>query len=671
MEKEVRQDNLQTQEPLQPVPGHPVDCQCERCRRYREYSAVFKGATEPEEPEAEESDKFELISLVIGAVLFIGAVVYKNVYNLPVYADATLYALLAALVFLGWNVFLDAVKNLFKAKVLDENFLMSIASIGAFATGQYTEAVGVMLFFRLGEYFEEMAVAHSRSAIKRVVDMRPEVVNLVVDGIVKVTPAADIKVGDILQVRPGDRIPLDGVVVSGESRLDTSAVTGESLPVKVAVGSQVMSGCINTSGALTMKVEKVLGESLVSRILASMENAAAAKPKMDRFITRFSKIYTPVVVGLALIAAFVVPFVTGQDSHYWVYTALSFLVMSCPCALVLSVPLAFFCGIGTGSKSGILFRDGQALEVLALVKAAVMDKTGTLTKGEFAVQKIVPAQGFMEEDILHLAAVCELASTHPIGTSIVATAKKQKLVLNQPQDIEEISGHGIKATIDGSEVLCGNRKLMDKFNVSVPELSSSLGAEVFVAKDGRFAGQIVVADALKADAQEAIADLKAQDIKTVMLTGDSEQAAEAMAKEAGIDEVHAKLLPQDKVTDMQKIRQKYGRILFVGDGINDAPVLAGADVGAAMGSGADAAIEAAEVVFLNSEVSAVSRAIAIAKNTMSIAHQNVVLAIFIKVIVMILGITGIYANMWLAVFADTGVMIICVLNSFRLLYMRK
>jgi Cd2+/Zn2+-exporting ATPase len=345
--------------------------------------------------------------------------------------------------------------------------------------------------------------------------------------------------------------------------------------------------------------------------------------------------------------------------------------MSCPCALVLSVPLAFFCGIGTGSKSGILFRDGQALEVLALVKAVVMDKTGTLTKGEFAVQKIVPAQGFMEEDILHLAAVCELASTHPIGTSIVATAKKQKLVLNQPQDIEEISGHGIKATIDGSEVLCGNRKLMDKFNVSVPELSSSLGAEVFVAKDGRFAGQIVVADALKADAQEAIADLKAQDIKTVMLTGDSEQAAEAMAKEAGIDEVHAKLLPQDKVTDMQKIRQKYGRILFVGDGINDAPVLAGADVGAAMGSGADAAIEAAEVVFLNSEVSAVSRAIAIAKNTMSIAHQNVVLAIFIKVIVMILGITGIYANMWLAVFADTGVMIICVLNSFRLLYMRK
>jgi Cd2+/Zn2+-exporting ATPase len=556
--------------------------------------------------------------------------------------------------------FLDAVKNLFKAKVLDENFLMSIASIGAFATGQYTEAVGVMLFFRLGEYFEEMAVAHSRSAIKSVVDMRPEVVNLVVGDIIKVTPAADIKVGDILQVRPGDRIPLDGVVVSGESRLDTSAVTGESLPVKVAPGSQVMSGCINTSGALTMKVEKVLGESLVSRILASMENAAAAKPKMDRFITRFSKIYTPVVVGLALIAAFVVPFVTGQDSHYWVYTALSFLVMSCPCALVLSVPLAFFCGIGTGSKSGILFRDGQALEVLSLVKAAVMDKTGTLTKGEFAVQKVVPAQGFLEEDVLRLAAICELDSTHPIGTSIVAAAKQQKFALAQPQNVEEISGHGIKATIDGAEVLCGNRKLMDKFNVAVPELETALGSEVFIAKDGHFAGQIIVADALKADAQEAIADLKAQDIKTVMLTGDNEQTATAIAKEAGIDEVHAKLLPQDKVTDMQKIRQKYGRILFVGDGINDAPVLAGADVGAAMGSGADAAIEAAEVVFLNSEVSAVSRAIAIAKKTMGIAHQNVVLAIFIKVIVMILGITGIYANMWLAVFADTGVMIICV-----------
>lgn len=671
MDKEVLQDNLQTKEPLQPVPGHPADCQCERCRRYREYSAVFKGATEPEEDEGEENDKFELISLVIGAVLFVGAIVYKNIYNLPSYAGAPLYVLLAALLFLGWNIFLDAVRNLFKAKVLDENFLMSIASIGAFAIGQYTEAVGVMLFFRLGEYFEEMAVAHSRSAIKRVVDLRPEVVNLVVGDNVKVTPAADIKVGDIVQVRPGDRIPLDGVVVSGESRLDTSAVTGESLPVKVAPGSQVMSGCINTSGALTMKVEKVLGESLVSRILASMENAAAAKPKMDRFITRFSKIYTPIVVGLALIAAFVVPLVTGQDSHYWVYTALSFLVMSCPCALVLSVPLAFFCGIGTGSKSGILFRDGQALEVLSLVKAAVMDKTGTLTKGEFAVQKIVPAQGFMEEDVLRLAAVCELASTHPIGTSIVAAAKKQKFALAQPQDVEEISGHGIKATIDGAEVLCGNRKLMDKFNVAVPALEPAVGAEVFVAKDGHFAGQIIVADALKADAQEAIADLKAQDIKTVMLTGDNEQTAAAMAKEAGIDEVHAKLLPQDKVTDMQKIREKYGRILFVGDGINDAPVLAGADVGAAMGSGADAAIEAAEVVFLNSEVSAVSRAIAIAKKTMGIAHQNVVLAILIKVIVMILGITGIYANMWLAVFADTGVMIICVLNSFRLLYIRK
>ena len=432
------------------------------------------------------------------------------------------------------------------------------------------------------------------------------------------------------------------------------------------VGDDITSGCVNTSGQLKIRVEKPLSESMVTRILDSVENAAASKPKIDRFITRFSKVYTPIVVTLALITA-IVPSLVSGNWRLWIYTAITFLVMSCPCALVLSVPLAFFSGIGAGSKKGILFKGGVAMEALSNVGAVVMDKTGTVTEGNFKLQRVVPTGSISEDELLRICASCEQFSTHPIAVSIVTAAQEKGIALEKPASLTEIAGHGISASLTAGKVLCGNQKLLDKFNVAVgSNVDTGYGSEVFVAVDGKLAGYLVISDTLKADAKSAIARLKKMGLRTVMLTGDAQESAEAVAKMAGIDEVHAKLLPQDKLSIMTRLREQNGNVMFVGDGINDAPVLAGADVGAAMGSGADAAIEAADAVFMTSSMESVPTAISIARSTNRIAVQNVVFALVIKIAVMILGLTG-HPNMWLAVFADTGVAMLCVLNSIRVL----
>ena len=545
---------------------------------------------------------------------------------------------------------------------------MGVATIAAIVIGDYKEAVGVMLFYRVGELFEDIAVARSRSQIMEAVDLRPEVVNLVEqDGTIREIPAEKAKVGDVLLVRAGDRIPLEGVVLEGESRLDTSPVTGEPVPVAVVPGSSVTSGCVNLSGVLKMRAEKVLEDSMVTRILNSVENAAASKPKIDRFITRFSKVYTPVVVALAGATAIIPSILTG-DWNYWIYTAITFLVISCPCALVLSVPLAFFSGIGAGSKKGILFKGGVAIEALQNVKAVVMDKTGTITKGNFVVQEIVPAGSYSQDELLKTAASCEEASSHPIAVSIMAAANERRLSVEHAKQVKEISGNGILAELSEGTVLCGNRRLLEQNQVDLSAYQpKAYGTEVLLAVDGVYAGYLVISDTVKEDASQAVAAMKQQNIRTVMLTGDAKENAQAVAEKIGIDEVHAKLLPQDKVTELQKIRQKQGSVMFVGDGINDAPVLAGADVGAAMGSGADAAIEAADVVFMTSSMEAIPQSLKIARATGRIAKQNVAFALVIKALVMVFGLLGL-ANMWMAVFADTGVAVICILNAIRILY---
>ena len=617
-----------------------------------------------EQKDAKAEHKKTLAMIGIGAVLFvIGEILEHTGASVPV----TLGINIVAYLILGLRIVVTAAKNLTHGQVFDENFLMSIATLGAFAIGDYPEAVGVMLFYRIGEFFEDIAVERSRSQIMDAVDLRPETVNLVSGNDIRVIPAEETEVGDVLLVRPGDRIPLDGTILEGNSRLDTSAITGEPVPVTVKKGDEVVSGCVNVSGQLKIRVDKPLSESMVTRILDSVENAAASKPKIDRFITRFARVYTPFVVVLALATA-IIPSLVSGNWYYWVHTALTFLVISCPCALVLSVPLAFFSGIGAGSKKGILFKGGISLEQLHNVKAVVMDKTGTITEGNFVVQEVVSAGSLSSDELLTLAAGCEQISTHPIATSIVTAAQEKGLSLDKPAKLEEIAGHGISAQTDKGTLLVGNRKLMDEFHIDLSAYQKKgFGSEVLIALNGKFEGHIVISDTIKGEAKSAISALKKLGITTAMLTGDAQDSADAVAAETGIDEVHAKLLPQDKLAELQKIRAAHTSVMFVGDGINDAPVLAGADVGAAMGSGADAAIEAADVVFMNSNMDAIPQAIRIANATSAISWQNVVFALIIKAIVMILGLTG-HASMWFAVFADTGVAMLCILNSIRILY---
>ena len=609
--------------------------------------------------------KSDLISIIAGAVLFAAGMIAEHAMGAG--TNILLPIFLVGYLVLGWEVLWTSAKNISKGQVFDENFLMSIATIAAFCIGDFAEGMGVMLFYKIGELFEDIAVDRSRSQIMDAVDMRPETVNRIHGDDIENIPAEDAQIGDILQVRPGDRIPLDGVVTEGESRIDTSPVTGEPVPVTATAGTEVISGCVNEQGLLKIKVTKPLSESMVTRILDSVENAAAGKPKIDKFITKFAKVYTPIVVILAVLTAIIPSLITGNWGE-WITTAITFLVISCPCALVISVPLAFFAGIGAGSKLGILFKGGISIEALKNVKAIIMDKTGTITKGNFVVQKITATADLSEDQIIAMAAACEASSTHPIALSIMEEAAKRSATVQKAESIEEISGKGIKAKLAEGEALCGNRKLMDQFGIDISRQESGEGTEIFLALGGKFAGHITIADTIKSDAVDAIAAIKADGLIPAMLTGDAAGSANAVARTVGITEanVHAQLLPEDKLNALKKIRENNGPVMFVGDGINDAPVLAGADVGAAMGSGADAAIEAADVVFMNSSVKAIPQAIKIARATGSISMQNVIFALAVKLLVLVLGFVG-FANIWAAVFADTGVAMLCILNSMRIL----
>lgn len=611
----------------------------------------------------ELNDTHELRTIGIGAVLLVIGMVLERFQPF-----VSMFIHCLAYVILGGDVLLTAFKNMKTGHVFDENFLMSLATLGAIAMGTYSEAVGVMLFYRVGELFEHRAVEKSRRQIMEAVDLRPEVVHQIDgSGVVHTIPAEQAKVGDLLLVRPGDRIPLDGIVRAGDSRVDTSPVTGEPVPVSVHPSSEVISGCINNTGALQVEVTNALADSMVTRILHAVENAAASKPRMDRFVTRFSRIYTPIVVVVAVLTAIIPSIMTGDWMH-WIYTALSFLVISCPCALVLSVPLSFFAGIGAGSKRGILFKGGASLEALKRVRTVAMDKTGTLTKGNFVVQRIFPAEGMNETALLSMAASCEQHSTHPIAHSIFGAAHERGIQVVPPTKVQEIAGQGIVAMISGVTVLCGNRSLLQTAGIDLSAYTSKgAGTEVLIAASGRFAGSILISDTIKANTKTAMKHLRKLDLITVMLTGDAQESAESVAAQLDIQEVRARLMPEEKLNALRDIRAQHGAVMYVGDGINDAPVLAGADVGAAMGSGSDAAIEAADVVFMTSDPLAIGDSIEIARSSIRIAWQNIIFALVIKIGFMLLGLTG-RASMWLAVFADTGVAMLCVLNTIRILY---
>jgi Cd2+/Zn2+-exporting ATPase len=588
--------------------------------------------------------------------------------GLPESIETPIYYI--AYILLAFPVLRIAGRNILKGQVFDENFLMSIATLGAIAIDALPEAVGVILFYRIGEFFEEKATDRSRTEIMNAVDMRPQEVRVVdtcCGGEIVVMAPEKVEVGSTIEVRPGDLIPLDGTVLEGETRVNTAPVTGEPVPVRAVPGTQLMSGCINESGRITMRVDKVLEESMVTKILDAVENAASSKPKIDRFITRFARVYTPIVVALALAVAIIPSLITGEW-HKWIYTALTFLVISCPCALVLSVPLAFFSGIGNASKHGILLKGGRVIEALANVKAVALDKTGTITSGEFKVHSVETVGSHVSSSqLLSMAAAIEAVSTHPIATSIVSEAKNQGLTVEPSDFVQELAGEGMVGMADGQQVLIGNRRLMERYNVQgYPTESAEYGTEVLVAEGNTYLGRIIIADEARPDSAEAIANLNGQDIKTVMLTGDAEASANYIAKETGVSAVRAQLLPQDKLSVVQDIRSEYGPTMFVGDGINDAPVLAGADVGGAMGSGADAAIEAADVVFMRPSLTAIAHILDLSKATLRVAWQNVVFAIAVKILIMALGLMG-YASMWWAVFGDTGVSILCILNSVRIL----
>lgn len=576
-------------------------------------------------------------------------------------------------IIVGEDVVKRAVKNIFKGQVFDENFLMSIATIGAFFIGEYPEGVAVMLFYQVGELFQSYAVGKSRKSIASLMDIRPDYANVKKgDELVKVDPD-EVQIGDIIVIKAGEKIPLDGKVIEGSSMIDTSALTGESVPREVEVGSDILSGCININGVITAEVTKEFGESTVSKILDLVENASSKKSNSEQFITKFARYYTPVVVIIAVFLAIIPPLVIdGATFSDWIYRALAFLVVSCPCALVISIPLSFFGGIGGASKKGVLVKGSNYLEALAETEIVVFDKTGTLTKGVFNVQEIHP-EGVSKEELLELTAHAESYSNHPISLSLKRAYSKE-IDNGRISDVEEISGHGVIATVDGKKVMAGNIKLMKMMDI--PYFKGELiGTIVHVAVNNKYIGYIVISDEVKEDSAQAIKELKAANIKqTVMLTGDNKSIGSKVAKDLGLDKVYAELLPADKVEKLEELfsqKSKKGKLAFVGDGINDAPVLARADIGIAMGGlGSDAAIEAADVVIMTDEPSKIATTMKISKKTLKIAHQNIVFAIGIKIIVLILSAFGI-TTMWAAIFADVGVTIIAVLNAFRALNVKN
>ena len=577
--------------------------------------------------------------------------------------------MIVAYIILGWDVVWQAVKNITRGQVFDEHFLMSVSTIGAFAIGEYPEAVAVMLFYQVGEFFQSLAVKRSRKSISDLMDICPDSATVKRNGVLQVVSPESVAVGEIIVVKPGEKIPLDGIVVDGESMLDTKALTGESVPRSIRKGDEALSGCINQSGLLTLKVTKSFGESTVSKITDLVENASARKAPTENFITTFARYYTPVVVGMAAVLAIIPPLVLGGGWSEWLRRGFVFLIVSCPCALVISIPLTFFGGIGAASKRGVLVKGSNYLEALNKVSVVVFDKTGTLTKGVFEVANIIPAAGYQKEQVLEYAAQAESYSNHPIAKSILATYGKP-IDQKQFSDFEEISGHGISVMVQGKKVLAGNSKLMESEKIAYAACDAA-GTKFYVAADGSYVGCILIADEVKPDSKCAIAELKKIGVeKTVMLTGDDERIGKSVADELGLDAYYAQLLPDQKVEKLEmldKQKRQGSKLAFVGDGINDAPVLARADVGIAMGGlGSDAAIEAADVVLMTDEPSKLVEAIDVAKATKRIVMQNIVIALGIKSVFLVLGALGM-AGMWEAVFGDVGVTIIAVLNAMRIL----
>ena len=603
------------------------------------------------------------VIIIISAVLFAIALFVKMNQTLQ------LILMLVAYILLGKDTVLKAVKNVEKGDFFDENFLMTIATLGAIIIGEYPEAVAVMLFYEVGELFQSYAINKSRKSIADMMDIKPEYANVIRDNKSQKVDPDEVKIDEIIEIKPGERVPLDAIIVKGETTLDTSALTGESVPVEVREGATILSGCININALILAKVTKEYFDSTVNKVLDLVENAASKKSTSERLITRFAKIYTPIVIGLAILLAIFPPIISGEyNFRVWIFRALSFLVVSCPCAFVISIPLSFFSGIGAASRAGVLIKGGNYLEALSKVDTVVLDKTGTLTKGVFNVQKVIVIdKNIKEDEFISLVAMAESGSNHPISKSIQKYYNKE-IDTNSINSIKEISGKGIEAVINNKKILVGNEKLIDVPNDII---INDIGTILYVEIENKFAGYIVISDEIKKDAKKAIKGLKDIGIKkSIMLTGDVEKVAKKVGKELGLDEIYSNLLPQDKVSKFEEIiknKNSKGNVVFVGDGINDAPVLARADVGIAMGAmGSDAAIEAADVVIMTDEPSKIVTAIKSSKKTMKIAMQNIILAFGVKAIALILSALGI-ADMWMAVFADTGVTILAVLNSFRAL----
>lgn len=629
---------------------------------------IAESSVSTQETKSEDyNNKIRIIRLIAGALIFISGIISNEFINvsLPVY----LIFLVLAYIILGGDVVIKAIKNITKGRIFDENFLMSLSTIGAFVIGEYPEAVAVMLFYQIGEYFQDLAVNRSRKSIANLMNIRPDFATVLRNGEQTIVSPKTVSIGEIIVVKPGEKIPLDGIILEGDSMLDTKALTGESVPRTVHKGDEALSGCVNQNGVLTIQVTKAFGESTVSKIIELVENASSRKAPTENFITTFARYYTPVVVIFALILAVAPPLLFNAEWIEWIHRAFVFLVISCPCALVISIPLTFFGGIGAASKHGVLVKGSNYLESLNNVSTVVFDKTGTLTKGVFKVTEILPDNGFTVERILEYGAKAEIYSNHPIAKSIIAAYEKDVDETNIT-DYKEISGYGISVTADNKKILAGNSKLMTAEQIHYKPCDKA-GTKVYIAVDGKYAGCILIADEIKEDSKRAIAELKRIGIeKTVMLTGDDEMIGKAVSQELGLDEYYAQLLPDQKVEKVELLESQKplkSKLAFVGDGINDAPVLARADVGIAMGGvGSDAAIEAADVVLMTDEPSKLVEAIEVAKATKRIVVQNIVLALTVKVMFMVLGAFGI-AGMWEAVFGDVGVALIAVMNAMRTL----
>lgn len=610
--------------------------------------------------EKEENLKAEVVKLVIALIIFATA------FFKVVPGKIATWLFVAAYILSGYEVLLKSIKNIFRGEVFDENFLMSIATLGAFAINKPGEAAAVMIFYNVGELFEDYAVGKSKKSIIQLMNIKPKIANLKKGNEIKVVEPEELKVGDIIVVKAGEKIPVDGVIVNGETTINTSALTGESVPRKVKVDDEVLAGCINESDVIEVKVTKEFKDTAINEIIELVKNSNKAKSKTELFITKFAKVYTPIVVVLALILAFVPPIFVGfQNLGEWVKRALVFLVTSCPCAIVLSVPLGYFAGIGKAGKEGVLIKGSNYLDVLTKANTMVLDKTGTITKGNFEVSKIVLAEEIGEEELLEIAAVAESMSNHPIAKSIISKVNK-KISQEEIEEYKEIAGMGIKAKYHGDEIVAGNAKLLEKEEIKYYPCNE-IGAIVYVAKNKRYLGAIVISDTVKPDSKEAIEGFKKNGInKICMLTGDNKEIAENIAKQVGIEEVHYNLLPGEKVKELQKIKNEQNVVIAIGDGINDSPVLAEADIGASMGlNGQDLAIETSDIVIMDGKLSSFNKAINVSKRTKKIIMQNIYFALGIKAIVLVLGAFGI-STMWEAVFADVGVTFITVLNSLRI-----